>query len=71
MKFPMQNNTPFLSVFVNEIIYIKTSHLVHRTIITAGQSMTDFSCQATYTKMDPLIGTVNNKQGKCFIRYLK
>ncbi len=31
MKFPIRNNTPFLSVFVNEIISIKMSRLVHRS----------------------------------------
>ena len=40
MKFPIRNNTPFLSVLiVNEIICIKTSCLVHRrnVYITACQ----------------------------------
>ena len=31
MKFPIGNNTLFLSVYVNEIICVKMSRLVHRT----------------------------------------
>ena len=45
ITFPIRNNTPFLSVFVNEIICIKTSRLVHRKngIYTHSQKERNFS----------------------------